>query len=505
MSKVILVIRDGWGYRKSSYKNAIKQTSTPNAEELMKNYPSAIIKASGEAVGLPDGYQGNSEVGHLTIGSGRIIPQSLTRINNSIKEGSFFENKAFLKAVNNCKKNNSSLHLMGLLQVEGVHAHKDHLFALLDLCKKEGLKDVYVHVFTDGRDSPPTDSPKHVKSLKKKIKKTGIGVIATISGRYYAMDRDKRWQRTKKAYDCIVKGEAKNVFKKPVKAIKESYKQGVTDEFLIPLKHEGYDGIKENDSIIFYNYRTDRPRQLTKAIVEDEFKHFKRDSPKVFFVAMTEYYKDNLRAAFKDIKVKNLLGEVIADKGLKQLRISETEKYAHVTFFFNGQVEKPYKNEDRILIPSPKVSTYDLKPEMSVYKITKRLVKEIKKDKYHLIVVNLVNGDMVGHTGVVKAIKKAVSDVDKCVGRIVKEGLANDYSLIIFADHGNAEDQREKWLTSHTINPVPCMLVSSKFKNYKLQSNSGLKDVAPTTLDLMGIKKPEEMTGKSMIIRGGGN
>lgn len=507
MNKVILVIRDGWGYRKSSYKNAIKQAPTPNADKLMKDYPSTIIKASGEAVGLPNGYQGNSEVGHLTIGSGRIILQSLTRINKSIKNGSFFKNKAFLKAVSNCKKHDSSMHLMGLLQVEGVHAHKDHLFALLDLCKKEGLKDVYVHVFTDGRDAPPKDSPKHVRSLKKKIKKIGVGRIATISGRYYAMDRDKRWHRTKKAYDCIVKGEAKRSFKKPIKAIKEAYKRDETDEFIIPIKQEGYEGVKNKDSIIFYNYRTDRPRQLTKAIIRDDFKHFKRDKPDVFFVAMTEYYKDDLRAAFKDIKVDKLLGEIIANQGLRQLRISETEKYAHVTFFFNGQVEEPYQNEDRILIPSPKVSTYDLKPEMSVYKITKQLTKEIEKDKYHLIVVNLVNGDMVGHTGVVKAIKKAVSDVDKCVGKIVKTGLANDYTLIVFADHGNAEDQREKWLTSHTINPVPCILVSNSnnLRNCKLRRNSGLKDIAPTALEILGIKKPKEMTGKSMIVKGGGN
>jgi 2,3-bisphosphoglycerate-independent phosphoglycerate mutase len=500
--KVILVIRDGWGYRKSCKNNAICQTSTPNTHRLMKQYPNVLLKASGEAVGLPKGYQGNSEVGHMTIGSGRIIDESLTRINKAIKNKSFFRIPELVGAIRNCKKNKSKLHIMGLLQTEGVHAHRDHLFALLDLCRKQKFKDVIVHVFTDGRDAPVHDSLKHVELLQKKINQIGFGKIATVSGRYYAMDRDKRWSRTRKAYECIVNGKSRIGFDDAVGTIKQSHVQGVTDEFIVPRKLKGYAGIRPKDSVIFFNFRTDRPRQLTKAIVEKRFEGWKRKQLDVFFVAMTKYYEPmNAKIAFKELKIKNILGEIISINGLKQLRISETEKYAHVTFFFNCQTEKPFAGEDRVLIHSPKVPTYDLKPEMSAYEVTNRLVKEIRKGKYDFIVVNLVNCDMVGHTAVVSAIRKAVKAVDDCVGKIVDAGLKKDYSMLIFADHGNAEDQTAKWVTSHTTNPVPFILVSNdeRLKKAKLKKNKGLQDIAPTVLGLMGMKKAKEMKGESLL------
>jgi 2,3-bisphosphoglycerate-independent phosphoglycerate mutase len=499
--KVILVIRDGWGYRKNCKNNAICQTPTPITDNLMKNHPHTLINASGKAVGLPKNYQGNSEVGHMTIGSGRIILQSLSRINKSIKSKEFFNNQEFLAAINNCKENKSKLHLIGLLQSEGVHSHEKHLFALLDLCKQQDFKDVYIHVITDGRDSPVTASLKHIKKLQKKLKKLEFGKIVTVSGRYFAMDRDKRWQRTKKAYDCIVNAKAIQ-FSDLLSKIKTLHKNKETDEFIVPEKHRTYSGVKDNDSIIFFNFRTDRPRQLTKAIVEDDFSAFSRKKKSVYFVAMTQFYTPmNAHVAFKEIKLDNLLGEVVSQNKLKQLRISETEKYAHVTFFFNGQIEKPFPYEDRILINSPKVATYDLKPEMSVYEITNKLVNNINKNKYDFIVTNLVNGDMVGHTGNVEAIKKAVAAVDDCLGKIVSAGLKHDYTLLVFADHGNAEDQTLKWRTSHTINPVPFIVVSNDedLKNCKLRKNAGLSDIAPTALQLLDIDKPVDMTGESIL------
>ncbi|MBN2067505.1 MAG: 2,3-bisphosphoglycerate-independent phosphoglycerate mutase [Candidatus Diapherotrites archaeon] len=502
MGKVILVIRDGWGHSPKKEKNAIFSANTENTDRLMKQCPNTLLKCSGEAVGLEKGYQGNSEVGHLTIGSGRIIWQPMERINKAIETGEFFENRAFLKAIENCKKNGSRLHLIGLLQSEGVHAHERHLYALLELCKKQKFKGVLIHVVTDGRDAPVNDGVKHVKKLKAEMKRLGIGKIATLSGRYYAMDRDKRWDRTRRAYDCIVKGECEKEFGEIEKEILKCYKEKETDEFIKPRKAKGYDGIKENDSIIFYNFRTDRPRQLTQSIVEKEFPGWERKPLNVCYVAMTEYYKPmNAVAAFHDIKIENLLGEAISRAGLKQLRISETEKYAHVTFFFNGQVEQPFSGEERILVPSPKVATYDLKPEMSAFEVTEKLVQEIKKGKYGFIVVNLVNGDLVGHTGIWKACLKAAETVDKCLASIVQAGLEKDYTLLVFADHGNLEDQSRKWATSHTINDVPLILVSRdpKLEKAKLRKEAGLQDIAPTVLEIMGLEKPKEMTGKSLF------
>ncbi|MGV8086803.1 MAG: 2,3-bisphosphoglycerate-independent phosphoglycerate mutase [Candidatus Woesearchaeota archaeon] len=502
--KVILIIRDGWGYRLSKDHNALYEVPTPNTDKIMQNYPTTILNASGESVGLPQGYQGNSEVGHMTIGSGRILFQSLARINKSISNGEFFKISEFLEAINNCKKNNTTLHIIGLLQIEGVHAHIDHLFALLDLCNKENFKKVNIHVITDGRDAPVTDSEKHIVTLQKKLIELGFGKIVTISGRFYTMDRDKRWERTKQAYDCIVNGECSETFNDAQEFLKNVHSKGETDEFIIPRKTDGYEGIKSKDSLIYYNFRTDRTRQLTKAIVEETFEGWVREKLDITYVGMTQYYLPmNGLVAFKDISLKNLLGEVISKNNYKQLRISETEKYAHVTFFFNGQIEEPNPNEDRIMIPSPKVATYDSKPEMSVYEITDKIIKEISSDKYDFIVTNLVNGDMVGHTGVIDAIHKAVIAVDDCLGKIVNAGLEHNYTTLIFADHGNVEDQTIEWLTSHTINPVPFILVSNneELKKCKLKSEKGLQDIAPTVLELLEIPKPVEMTGESLIER----
>lgn len=499
--KVILLIRDGWGYRKEKNQNIISEVKTPNTDKLMKEYPHTLLEAAGEAVGLPAGYQGNSEVGHMTIGAGRVIFQSLERINKSIRDGSFFKNPAFLGAIKNCRKNKSKLHVIGLLQTEAVHSHMNHLFALLELCERENFFDVNIHVITDGRDAPATASIEKLEKLNESLKNFGFGRIATLSGRYYAMDRDKRWERTKKAYGCIAKGIGEE-FENAIEQAKKNHKSKETDEFMVPRKLKGYDGIKEHDSVIFYNFRTDRTRQLTQAIVEKNFEGWERKPLNVYFAAMTQYYIPmNSHVAFKDIKLKNMLGEVISRNGIKQLRISETEKYAHVTFFFNGQIEKPYKNEERILVHSPRVATYDLKPEMSAYEITERLVNEINKDEYELIVVNIVNGDMVGHTGNIPAIKKAIAAVDNCIGRIVHAGLEKDYVLLVTADHGNAEDKTEEWRTSHTLNPVEIILVSDdkKLKNCKLIEGKGLRDIAPTILDIINIKKPKEMSGKSII------
>ncbi len=498
---VILIIRDGWGYRADKNKNAIAQADVKNNDYYWQNYPHGLLQCSGPAVGLPAGYQGNSEVGHITIGSGRIIFQTMMRIDAAIATGKFFKNTAFLDVIDSCKKKNTSLHLIGLLQNQGVHSHINHLFALLDLCSKKKFNNVLIHVITDGRDAPITESLKHLKALEKKLKLVGFGKIATVSGRYYAMDRDKRWNRTKLAYDCIALGQGE-AFSSASSYIKQSHSQGVGDEFIKPGHDCGYEGFQKNDGVIFFNFRTDRPRQLTQAIIEDKFIGFKRQLIPVKFVAMTEYYRPmKAPAAFPDIALKHLLGEVISDHKYRQLRISETEKYAHVTFFFNGQKETPYSGENRILIRSPHVATYDLKPEMSAPAIAKRLVTELKKKKYDFAVINLVNGDMVGHTGKASAIIKGLEAVDKATGEIVNAGLANGYTSLIFADHGNAEDKTPKFATSHTINPVPLMVVSSdeSLRKIRVKKNIGLQDIAPTVLKIMGIKKPKEMEGSAIF------
>lgn len=497
MKPVVLIIRDGWGYRKDQKLNATRYATY--AKTLMKKYPTTLIGASEEYAGLPKGYQGNSEVGHMTIGSGRIIKQSMVRINDEIKSKRFFKNTAFLKAIQQCKKHNTTLHILGLLQQEGVHAHINHCLALIDLCKKEKFENYVVHIISDGRDAGVKNT---INNLKLLLKKVSSNKIATISGRYYAMDRDKRWDRTKKAYDAIVAAKSKETFTDPIDAFKKAYAINETDEFIVPKVAEWYKGVSKKDSIIFFNYRTDRTRQLTKAIIEDTFKGWDRKPTDVLFVAMQEYYKPmNKRAiiAFPPQKLTNVLGEVVAKAGMKQLRISETEKYAHVTFFFNGQVEKPNKGEDRILIPSPKVATYDLQPEMSVNEIGDTIAKKIDENKYDLIVTNFVNGDMVGHTGDWKAIVTAAKAVDVNVKKVVDKVLEKDGTAIVFADHGNCEDMTAKWRTSHTLNLVPCIVVSNYSKKIKLKKGKGIQDIAPTALKLLGIKKPKEMTGNSLF------
>jgi len=506
MKPLILIIRDGWGINPKKEGNAVLLGKTPNTDSYEKKYPHSRLKCHGEYVGLPVGNQGNSEVGHLNIGAGRIVYQSLTRIDKSIGDRSFFDNKAFLKAINNCKKNKSALHMMGLVQDQGVHAVTSHCIALLELAKKHGLEDVYVHAFTDGRDTPPKSAENYLRPLQDAINRLGIARIASVIGRYYSMDRDNRWERIELAYNALVKGEGKR-FHSWKEAIADAYKGGETDEFIRPRIID-FDGIKDNDSVIFFNYRLDRARQLTHAFTDKRFDRFKRKKVDVLYVAFTDYYEGmDAEIAFPPITNKNLLGEVLAKSNLHQLRIAETEKYAHVTFFFNGQDETPFRNEKRVLINSPQVATYDLKPEMSAYEVTNAVIEKINEDKYKVIILNFANGDMVGHTGVLKAAIKAVEAVDICIGKIVdivvkeKKGVA-----LITADHGNCEQMidyvTKGVMTAHTTNNVPFILVSDdkKLKRSKLRDGI-LADIAPTVLDILKIKKPKEMTGKSLIVR----
>jgi 2,3-bisphosphoglycerate-independent phosphoglycerate mutase len=503
---VMLIILDGWGLGKEYEGNAIYQANTPNFDRLIKDYPSTKLEASGLAVGLPEGQMGNSEVGHLNIGSGRIVYQELTKITKSIEEGDFFNKKEFLQALDNVKANSSKLHIMGLVSDGGVHSHNTHLYGLLELCKRQGLKDVYVHAFLDGRDVPPTIGKQHLKELEQKIAEIGVGRIATVSGRYYAMDRDNRWERTKLAYDAMVLGSGK-MNSSPIEAVQKSYDDGINDEFVIPTviteNNKPIATIDNGDSIIFFNFRPDRARQITRAIVDDDFQGFEREKKvDTFFVTMTEYDKTikNVHVAFKPEKPENTLGEYISSLGLNQLRIAETEKYAHVTFFFNGGREEPYENEDRVLIPSPKVATYDLKPEMSAVEVKDEVLNRLNMNKYHLIILNFANPDMVGHTGVVEAAVKAVETVDSCLGKIIDLLLEKGGKALITADHGNAEmliDEKDgSPITAHTTNKVPLIMVG---EDARLREGI-LADLAPTLLDIMGIEKPEEMTGKSLII-----
>ncbi|MFH1239988.1 MAG: 2,3-bisphosphoglycerate-independent phosphoglycerate mutase [Candidatus Diapherotrites archaeon] len=500
MKPVVLVVMDGFGIGKKGKYNAIENADTKNFDYFWKNYPHSKLKAHGEFVGLPKGYQGSSEVGHLNIGAGRVVLQSLARINEEIRKKKFFKNKAFLKAIRNCKKKKSKLHLTGLVQDEGVHSHQEHLFSLLELCRKEKFKDVKIHFFADGRDTPPKSALKFLKSLEKKMKKTGIGEIATVSGRYYAMDRDNRWKRIEKAYDAIAKGEGIKS-KTAELAIKNAYKRKETDEFVLPSVIGNYTGVCDDDSVIFFNYRADRARQITKAFVENNFKEFKRKKLKITYVCMTQYYKDvNAEIAYPERVIKNCLGEFLSKKKIKQLRISETEKYAHVTYFFNAEIEKPFTGETRILIPSPKVATYDLEPEMRALDIANTLVTELKTEKYGFVVCNLVNCDMVGHTGKMSAILKGVEAVDKAIGIIWRGVEECDGTLILTADHGNAEYVHGESETAHTKNDVPFVIISDDKKLRKCRVKSGaLRDIAPTILKIMNLKKPAEMTGKSLI------
>lgn len=507
---VVLMILDGYGLNEKKEGNAVAHANTPVIDGLMKNYPFVKGYASGLAVGLPDGQMGNSEVGHLNMGAGRIVYQELTRITKEIQDGDFFKNEALLAAVNNAKNNNSALHLMGLLSDGGVHSHITHLFGILELAKREGLKEVYVHAFLDGRDTAPTSGKGFMEELIDEMKKTGVGKVATVSGRYYAMDRDNRWDRVEKAYNAIVKGEG---FKAncPVKAIEESYGKDVNDEFVVPTVIEE-DGrpvatVNSGDSVIFFNFRPDRAREITRTFCCDEFDGFDRgERVKTTFVCFTEYDVTipNKLIAFNKVKLNNTFGQFLAANGLKQARIAETEKYAHVTFFFNGGVEEPNEGEDRILVKSPKVATYDLQPEMSAYEVCDKLVEAIKSDKYDVIIINFANPDMVGHTGIETAAIKACEAVDSCVGRAVNAIKEVDGIMFICADHGNAEQLIDyttgESFTAHTTNPVPFILVNAD-PSYKLRENGCLADIVPTLIELMGMKQPEEMTGKSLLVK----
>ncbi|RLF44829.1 MAG: 2,3-bisphosphoglycerate-independent phosphoglycerate mutase [Thermoplasmata archaeon] len=494
---ILLTILDGWGHTTKRIGNAIYYASTPNFDEFWRKYPHTILEASGEAVGLPTGQMGNSEVGHLNIGAGRIVYQEATKILMAIKDGSFFENKVLKEAMEKARK--SRLHLMGLIGDGGVHAMMEHLYALLEMAKMHGIREAYIHCFLDGRDTPPKSAKKYLEEMEEKIDEIGIGKIASIVGRYFAMDRDKRWERTKKAYDVLVKGEGR-IVKNAIEGIEKAYASGETDEFVQPTVIEGMPRIGDGDVVIFFNFRPDRGRQLTKAFIDKNFDAFSTVPLKVHFVTLTKYDKnfDN-PAAFETEDITNTFGEVISKHGLKQLRIAETEKYAHVTYFFNGGREEPFKGEDRCLIPSPKVATYDLKPEMSAYEVTADVIKRIESRKYDVIVLNYANPDMVGHTGIWEATLKALKAVDDCLGKVVKKVLQHDGIAIITADHGNAEEMFEngKPKTAHTSNPVPFILVGIEAKLRK----GVLGDIAPTMLELLDIEKPREMTGKSLIVR----
>jgi len=496
---LLLAILDGWGYTNKKIGNAIYYAKTPNMDKYMRKYPHAILNTSGINVGLPSGQMGNSEVGHTNIGAGRIVYQMPLRILNAIKDGSFFENKVLKNAMEKAK--NGRLHLMGLIGNGGVHAMMEHLYALLKMAKREGVTDTKIHCFLDGRDTPPKSAAGHIKELESNLKKIGIGEIASLVGRYYAMDRDNRWDRVKMAYDMLVEGKGRKAANAE-EGIKIAYRNGETDEFVKPIVIDAENSkIRDNDVVIFFNFRPDRARELTKAFVDNNFNAFSHKSLKIHFVALTRYYKElNADVAFEEEEIKNTFGEVISKNGLKQLRIAETEKYAHVTYFFNGGREKPFKGEDRCLIPSPKVATYDLRPEMSAYAVTEELIKRIKSKKYDVIILNYANPDMVGHTGVWNAAIKAVETVDECLGKVIDALMEENGIALITADHGNAEemfDENANPKTSHTTNPVPFIIVG---KNGIKLRNGILADIAPTMLDLLEIEKPKEMTGKSLIM-----
>ena len=505
----MLMILDGFGDNPNKDGNAIKLANTPNIDKLMKKYPNTDIYTSGKYVGLPDGQMGNSEVGHTNIGAGRIVYQELTRITKSIEDGDFFSNPEFIAAIENCKKHNSKLHILGLVSDGGVHSHIRHLYGLLEMAKRRDFENVYVHCFLDGRDTPPASAEGYIAKLQDKMKEKGIGKIASISGRFYAMDRDKRWQRIQKCYDALVNGEGLKAGT-AIKAIEDSYQKEVFDEFVEPTVictgEEPVAKIEENDSVIFFNFRPDRAREITRTLVDKDFNEFETKKMDLYFVCFTNYDETmpNVHIAFKKEVLHNTFGEVVSKAGLTQLRIAETEKYAHVTFFFNGGEEKQYPGEDRILVPSPKVETYDQKPEMSAYEVTDKVVEAIQSDKYDVVILNFANTDMVGHTGSLPAAIKAVEAVDECVGRIVKIIEEKKGNLIITADHGNAEQMIDYATgephTAHTTNPVPIILITED-QTIKLKENGKLADLAPTMLDLMGIEKPEEMTGESLLER----
>ena len=504
----MLMILDGFGENSNKDGNAVELANTPNIDRLMKIWPTTDIHASELSVGLPEGQMGNSEVGHTNIGAGRVVYQELTRITKTIEDGDFFSIPEFTEAIENCKKNNSKLHIIGLLSDGGVHSHIRHLYALLELAKRKDFENVFIHCFLDGRDTPPASAETYIMKLNEKIQEKGVGKIATISGRFYSMDRDKRWERVKKSYDMLVNGIG-NKATSAIAAIENSYQKEVFDEFVEPTiicnEEEPVAKIEKNDSVIFFNFRPDRAREITRTLVDKEFEAFEtKKDLNLYYVCFTQYDEEmpNVKIAFKPTALKNTFGEYISNKGLTQLRIAETEKYAHVTFFFNGGQEKQYPGEDRILVPSPKVETYDMKPEMSAIEVTDKVVDAINSKKYDTIILNYANPDMVGHTGNLEAAIKALETIDECVGKVVDAVQKNNGTLLITADHGNIEQMIDYKTgephTAHTTNPVPLILVGKD--DVKLKSGK-LADLAPTMLDIMGLEKPEEMTGESLIIQ----
>ncbi len=505
------MILDGYGLNEKKEHNAIAMAKTPVMDKLMAEYPFVKGNASGMAVGLPEGQMGNSEVGHLNMGAGRVVYQELTRITKEIEDGDFFKNEAFAKAVKNCKDNNSDLHFFGLLSDGGVHSHMSHMYGLLELAKREGIQNVYVHAFLDGRDTAPTSGKGFVEETLKKMEEIGVGKIATVMGRYYVMDRDNRWDRVELAYKALTDGEGVTA-PDALTAVQQSYDKGENDEFVLPtvVTENGAPvaTVKDKDSVIFYNFRPDRAREITRAFCADDFDGFNRNGGRkdTTFVVFGEYDATipNKIVAFHKVEINNTFGEILAAAGKTQLRTAETEKYAHVTFFFNGGIEEPNKNEERLLVKSPKVATYDLQPEMSAYEVCDGLVKAIKSDKYDVIIINYANPDMVGHTGVEEAAVKAVEAVDECVGKTVDAVLEVGGQMFICADHGNCEQlvdyETGAPFTAHTTNPVPFILVNYD-EAYTLREGGALCDIAPTLLEMMGMEQPAEMTGKSLLIK----
>lgn len=503
----VLIVLDGWGLSSPGPSNAIYVAKTPNMDLLMEKYPSSRLGCSGLDVGLPEGQMGNSEVGHLNLGAGRIVYQDYTRINLAIKDGSFFKNPILNEAIENARKSGGALHLLGLVSDGGVHSHIEHLFALIDLAKKRDIERVFIHAVLDGRDTPPKSALIYLGELERRLKELNNFMVATVSGRYFAMDRDRRWERTKKAFEAIVFGEGIKE-SSPIQAVENAYQRGETDEFVTPCVIGDYSGVGAGDSIIFFNFRPDRARQITRAIAFKDFNEFDRKNynAEIYFVCLTEYDATfDLPVAFPPERLKNILADVLEKNEMSQLRIAETEKYAHVTFFFNGGEEKPRKYEDRILIPSPKVATYDLKPEMSAYEVTETLIEKIYARAYDFILVNYANPDMVGHTGVFKAAVKAIEVVDECVGKVIRAVLKVGGETIITADHGNADRMLEEKgedsqpHTAHTTSDVPFIFVSNQ-RSAILRERGILADVAPTILHALEIEKPNEMTGNSMIL-----
>ena len=503
----MLIILDGWGIGPEYPGNAVKLAHTPNFDKLIEEYPNSTLDASGLAVGLPPGQMGNSEVGHLNIGAGRIIYQELPRISREIEIGDFYKNKEFLAAIENAKTNNSKVHLVGLLSDGGVHSHNTHLYGLLEMMKRNDCEQVYVHAILDGRDVAPQIGKQHMEELLAKMDEIGVGEVATVSGRFYSMDRDKRWERTELAYDAMTLGIGSQS-RNPILAIEKSYSEGVTDEFMLPNVILNKDlqptTVDTGDSIIFFNFRPDRARQLTRAFVDTDFEGFQREKVvSTFYVTMTEYDSTiaHVNVAYRSTPPMNTLSSFLSVKGMHQLKVAETEKYAHVTFFFNGGIEEPYLNEDRVLVPSPKVSTYDLQPEMSASAVKEQVLERLRMDKYELIVVNFANPDMVGHTAVIPAVIKAVETADVCLGEIIELLKEKHGKALITADHGNAEKLIDEVtggpFTAHTTNKVPLILFGEN--NVTLREGK-LADIAPTLLDMMGLEPPAEMTGESLII-----